>query len=68
MCIVPTHFLIEKHVLRKTRHHIISSNRCFSDAVCTRLEEYHEKMKKALELKKLEEKVGNKNEKRENSP
>jgi len=25
-------------------------------------------MKKALELKKLEEKVGNKNEKRENSP
>ncbi len=32
------------------------------------LEDYHEKMKKALELKKLEEKAGKQNEKRQNSP
>jgi hypothetical protein len=30
------------------------------------LEDYHEKMKKALELKKLEEKAGKQNEKRQN--
>ena len=32
------------------------------------LEDYHEKMKKALALKKLEEKTGKQNEKRQNPP